>query len=254
MIITTALGIGDLLYLKAAIDHAGKTFDINPAMGLIKWCQRNADYADFTTQLCQLLFPGHVVDNGPEFKSMVEVYHQHGLQCVKPNLAELLPQGQSLQKDYLVMTTKVRYLSKEQYKLDQLLQTIGNRQVVILGEREVELNLEYQIDQSRGCAPHSIYSELMKLPNKMDLTIPALGITSPDLIQYRQDALIMKEAKKIITLGIGGNFTTAISVGKTISYRPNSEWYSDHIFQKTYPDNFLTGHWPTFLQEISNVG
>ena len=253
MIITSAIGIGDLLYLKAAIDHSQKQFQIYPATGLIKWSQRNADYANFINQLCELLFPGQIVNDGPEFKSMMEVYSDHNLQCVKPELANLLPQGQPLEDDYIVMTTKVRYLPKQSLKLDELLQTIGDRKVIILGEREVEMNSEYANDNRNGPTVYSIYTDLLKLPNIIDRTIPALGITSPNINQYRQDALIMRDAKFTITLGIGGNFTTAISVGKTIGFKTDHEFYSENIFaNQVYPNNSVTWNWKEFIERVKH--
>lgn len=254
MIITTAIGIGDLLYLKAALDHAKLDAQIYPAYGLIKWANRNADYADFTQQLCELLFPNQVVNHGPEFKSMMEVYSDHNLQCVKPDLANLLPLGNPINDDYIVMTTKVRYLPKQSLKLDKLLQAVGNRKVIILGERDVEMNNEYANDNRNGPTVYSIYQDLLKLPNHLDMTIPALGITSPDLKQYRQDAMIMRDAKFTVTLGIGGNFTTAISVGKTIGFKTDHEFYSENIFAgKTHPDNFVTWNWNEFIERVANA-
>jgi hypothetical protein len=264
MHITTAIGIGDLLYLKSSLDHIKsrhQEIKIYPATGLIKWAQRNDDYANFINDLCQLLFsepPYQLADTGPEFKSMVEVFGDHVMQVIKPTIPQLCS-GQSLEiEPYLVITTKVRYFPKRDLKpLWNILNQLPYK-IVILGEREVEMNHEYRNDNRNEATVYSIYPELIQFLQAdkcIDKTIPSLGITSPNISNYRQDCLIMSEAKAMITLGIGGNFTTGMAVSKKlIGFRPGLEYYADSIFVNEQVENsFVTKSWDRFLNEVKKL-
>lgn len=265
MIITTAIGIGDIIYLKAALDQIKtqhKEIKIHLALGLINWTQRDQEYTNFISQFANLLFsepPYQIVSDGPEFKSMVEVYREHNLQQPKPDLP-ILGEGNPLEiGPYLVMTTKNRYIDRGSINFVQLWSTIQKLtykyKLVVLGEREVEMNQEYRNDTSKYV--YSIYSDIIaNVPNDrlVDLTIPALGIQSPNLTQLRQDCLIMKNAISTITFGIGGNFTMANSVGKTIGYRIDKEACANAIFDgENYPHNMATRNWEHFIDRLANV-
>ncbi|HEY5267651.1 MAG TPA: hypothetical protein VII94_00775 [Candidatus Saccharimonadales bacterium] len=265
MIITTALGIGDLIYLKAALDDIKdqhSEIKIHLALDLIGWSRRNVDYVYFISQLANLLFAGHpyqVVSEGPEFRPMPDIYAEHNLQQSKPNLP-ILCDGKSLDiGKYIVMTTKNRYITRDDINFPQLwnvVQQLSQKyKVVILGEREVEMNVEYQGNTSRMV--YSIYNDIIaNVPTErlVDLTIPVLGITSPNMTQLRQDCLIMRDAVSIITFGIGGNFTMANAVGKTVGYRVDQEPCANAIFDsKTYPHNISTRDWGFFLKKLEEL-
>jgi hypothetical protein len=264
--ITTAIGLGDILYLKATLDQVKCQYNeikINPANGLIKWANRDDNYRDFVKDLTNLLFnemPYKIVDQGPEFKSMSEVYSDHQLIVQKPNISQLC-NGEPLQiEPYIVMTTKVRYLFRNELK-DQELWPILNSlpyKIVVLGEREVEMNNEYLNDNRNGPTVYSIYSEIINnLGDKIiDKTIPALGIIAPNLKQLQQDALIMSGSKAVISFGIGGNFTTGMAVAKKlIGYKPGNEFYTDIIFQhnEQVGNSFVTKDWQVFLKKLSEI-
>lgn len=266
MIVTSAIGIGDLIYLRAALDtlQPKVAIGIHLATGLIKWSQRNDDYAVFVKQLAELLFPAptyYLSDTGPEFKSMMEVYADYNLQQPKPDMPWLCD-GKSLEVGpYLVMTTKNRYLARSQIKFPQLWQTVNKLtdkyKIVVLGEREVELNHEYRNDNRNGETVYSIYSDIVAhvpADKLVDLTIPALGITSPNLTQLRQDCLIMSEAVATVTFGIGGNFTMANAVGKTVGFRVDTEQCANCIFDnQTYPHNIATRNWQEFINKLESL-
>lgn len=265
MIITTAIGIGDLIYLRAALDtikHNHQQIDIYLATGLIGWAQRNQDYADFVHQFANLIFsepPYRIVETGPEFKSMMEVYSDHRLVQPKPDLP-ILCDGQSLKMEpYIVMTTKNRYIARSHINWSQLWQTINKLpyKIVVLGEREVELNHEYRNDNRNGETVYSIYHDIITnvSPDKLvDKTIPALGITSPNLAQLRQDCLIMRDAVSTITFGIGGNFTMANAVGRTVGYRIDTEACANMVFDnQKYPSNLSTRDWNLFIHTLENL-
>jgi hypothetical protein len=265
MHITTAIGIGDILYLKSSLDairNDHQEIKIYPATGLIKWSQRNADYATFTNDLCKLLFselPYQLVETGPEFKSMEEVFADHRMSVIKPTLPQLCS-GESLNiEPYLAITTKVRYFPKRDLKpLWKALNDLPYK-IVILGEREVEMNHEYRNDNRNGPTVYSIYEEIrasISADKLFDHTIPSLGITSPKLDQFQLDRLIMSEAKCMITLGIGGNFTTGMAVSKKlIGFRPGFEYYADAIFASSEEvgNSYVTKSWDQFLNKVKQI-
>lgn len=266
MNITSALGIGDILYLKSTLDYVKHEYDeikITFANGLIKWTNRHSDYEKFIKDLSQLLFDGppyKIATDGPEFKSMTDVFNDNRLITQKPTLPQLC-NGESLEIDpYIVITTKVRYLSRNELKDGELWNVLNQLpyKIVILGEREVEMNNEYKNDNINGPTVYSIYPELINnLGDKIiDKTIPALGITSPNLKQLQQDALIMSEAKAMISLGIGGNFVMGLAVAKKlIGYKPGNEFYADIIFAHNdqVDNSFVTRNWHIFLQKIAEI-
>ena len=91
----------------------------------------------------------------------------------------------------------------------------------------------------------------------VDLTVPALGIIVPNLEQIQQDCLIMKEAKCVITLGIGGNLLLSLSVANTIGFRNESSGVFttvvDKITNPLFPTAFLTKDWKLFLQRLESL-
>jgi hypothetical protein len=267
LLVTSAIGMGDILYLKSSLDaikHEYDQIDIHFAMGLIRWLKRNEDYADFVLELANLLFnepPYTIVESGPEFRSMAEYFLHYNIKVIKPDLP-ILCQGQSLGIDpYLVITTKVRYFSGDLFKNNELWDTLKQLpyKIVVLGEREVEMNHEYINDNNiYGPSVYSIYPELVKnLGDKIiDMTIPALGITSPNIKQLRQDALIMSEAKSMITFGIGGNFTLGMSVAKNlVGFNQSTEFYAGAIFSHSEQvgNSFVTSNAQTFLKKIGEL-
>ena len=176
----------------------------------------------------------------------------------KPKLGHILCKGTSLNLDeeYIVITTKVRELERsiiaplfsQMWKI--LTQISQKYKIVILGERVVEMRKEYENKPVFG-----IYDDIIcNLPSDriVDLTIPALGETVSNLDQIQQDCLIMKEAKLVITIGIGGNFCMALaSADMVIGFRADETEFTDAIFNgREYPDAIITKDWHRFISAL----
>lgn len=144
---------------------------------------------------------------------------------VSHNLQHLLCKGTPLNlgEEYIVISTKIRGISKKKFlplsvQLWRTLQNVSQRyKIVVVGEREVEKNMEYT--QLSTDTVYEIYGHIMaNIPSEriVDLTVPALGNTAPTLAKIQQDGLIMKQAKCVITFGLGGNVWLAIATSNRV--------------------------------------
>ena len=183
---------------------------------------------------------------------------------VKPNLDNLLCVGEplALNEEYIIVTTKARCFSRSKFyplsvHLWRTLKTLSEKyRIVIMGEREVEKSKEYTIAINRDNV-FSIYDQIIaNVPSEriVDLSVPALGISTPDLLKIKQDCLIMKNAKAIITLGIGGNLWLSAAVSNmTIGYRDDADWVTDIVTNPNFPSMFLTKNFPEFINKLSSL-
>jgi len=111
---------------------------------------------------------------------------------------------------------------------------------------------EYDVHQG---SIFGIYEQIIaNLPpdRVLNLTVPALGETVADLSAIQQDCLIMKEAKFVITIGVGGNFCLAGSTASMlIGFRADTLHFTDLIFQnREYPNAIVTKNWSHFISVL----
>jgi len=264
-----AQGIGDNIMSKSYADLAKNKYDqiyfTHHAPIVQKQKNNSPEYWKFLNELGELFFsePPYIYNQGQfQFKSAEGLIDDLNIIPQKPELSvykPLLCKGNSLnlEEEYIVITTKLRYFDKSIfYKLSsQLWGTLKELskkyKIVVLGERVVEMCQDY-LDHGANQI-YGIYEQIIaNLPNDriLDLTVPALGITSPTLSQIQQDCLIMSEAKFVITLGIGGNFCMAMATSNMIGYRIDNEPIADTIFRKTYTDAFVSKDWNIFLKTL----
>ncbi len=121
---------------------------------------------------------------------------------------------------------------------------------MILGEREVELCQEYTFQSNEI---FGIYKDIIEnIPNIIDLAVPALGITAPNLKQVQQDCLIMNQAKFVITIAIGGNFCMALGSGsKIIGFREDNEPIASYLFDdESYNNIIITKNFDKFISTL----
>lgn len=262
--ITIPIGIGDLLYIKGAFDASKHLFSevkLTFNRDIINAIGRSHDYNVFLNDLGHLLFsePPYLLVN--ERLPVLEYQRIfHGIVApVKPELGYLLCKGSSLNiGEYIVMGTKRRYFARSHFdalspSLWGALKSLSARyKIVVMGEREVEMNAEYLHHTSQYI--YGIYDDIKRnvpADRLIDLTIPSLGITSPNLTQLQQDCLIMRNAKFVITIGIGGNFAMATSVAGVIGCREDEDELADMVFsQRHYPNIFLTRDWDAFIAKL----
>jgi len=273
-------GIGDNLIIRIFFDSIKDNYDqirISHNKNVINvWRNGDPKYINFLNELGKLLFSEHpyIYDNGtyPHINASKEIFTLK-LMPQKPNLDNLLCKGESLNLDeeYIVLTTKIRLISRNVfYPLSpQLWNTLRNvskkYKIVILGEKDVEKSKEYLHDNNIEMV-YGIYEQIIaNIPNDriIDLTVPALGITCPDLKKIQQDCLIMKESKATLTFGIGGNLWLALMVANTIGFRcePQTaskdlrDWYAitDLVNNPQFTTAFLTKDWKSFLEKLESL-
>ena len=255
-------GIGDVIMAKTQIEPVKSNFDrIEMTFSKYWLSMHDQNYTEFLNNLWKLLFtdPVYVLTEGSFPLLSPMDFHNQGFPLQEPRLGHLLCNGTSLNlgSDYIVLTTKIRYLSKTQLKniSNELWQTINllsqKYKIVILGERTVEMSTEYLIHTSEQI--FSMYDDIIRnvpADKLVDLSIPALGITSPDLKQFQQDCLIMKEAKFVVTFGVGGNFCMATAVANTVGYRQDTHDIFEIIYNRVNNKNVIAKDFSKFISTL----
>lgn len=181
-----------------------------------------------------------------------------GIMPHKAEMGHLLCKGTPLDiGEYIVITTKVRWAHRRTInpwinEFWNIMRSLATKyKIVILGERIVEMRKEYGTDTDDI---FSIYNEILhNIPADriLDLTLPALGETVSDLTQIQQDCLIMRDAKFVVTMGVGGNFCMSTSVGKmSIGFRSDRLIFTDRVFGREYPNAIITKNYMHFLNAL----
>lgn len=262
--ISIPIGLGDILYVKAMLDAIKNNYNeirLKFNRELIESCRLNPNYNHFLNEIGLLLFstPPYILTE--EFE--IPFFHlaslcKQGIDPVKPNLGYLLCKGNPLQLEqkYIVIVTKVRDLSRNNFNIKshemwQLIRKLSNKyKIVILGERKLQINAAY----NESCF-YSIYSDIknnIPIENIIDLSLSTLEIDIPQLSQIQQDCLIMSKAEFVLTLGIGGGFCMATSVGNTIGYREDEDPIADIVFKKQYDNVIVTKDWSQFIYALND--
>jgi hypothetical protein len=266
-----AQGIGDNIMAKCYADQVKDRYDqiyfTHHAPIVQREKNNSPQYWNFLHEVGQLFFtePPYVYNQGEHpFRDGEGLISDFNIVPQKPQVSQykhLLCKGTSLNlpEEYIVLTTKIRYVERSFFnqiepQLWQTIKELSNKyKIVILGERQVEICQDYLyhgINQIYG-----IYPEIIKnVPANrvLDLTIPALGITSPTLSQIQQDCLIMSEAKLVITLGLGGNFCMAIATSNVVGYRRDNIKCANDIYDQKYSDAMVSKDWNEFITAIKS--
>jgi len=261
------IGLGDNLVIRIYFDTVKHLYDeirISHSKEVVSIYRDNDPaYYKFLDDIGTLLFsePPYIFthDKYPPIQRVHEIMTRARVPK-KPNLDKCLCVGQSLnlEQEYIVLTTKVRCLSKTEFgsissRLWAAIKRLSQKyKIVILGEREVEESKEY-VGQKDTI--FSIYESIISNLGKeclIDLTVPALGITTPELPKLQQDFLIMKEAKVNIAIGIGGNFWMSAAVGNTICYRVDDDTTIDLVSNPEFPTMFATKNFQDFLNKLES--
>jgi len=157
--------------------------------------------------------PRHPVDNSRFLKiSREERYCEHFKRV-------FIIDSPPLDSPYVVLSTKARYYLRSSFDSEKqsLFDAINSwgMKVILLGEKEVEYNLEYK---SWGNSQiYSIYGDAMKGIRDdllVDMTVPKLGTTTPDIDKLFSDMSIAYQAKACINIGVGGFYCMSIFSGK----------------------------------------
>lgn len=268
--ISIPIGIGDLLHLFAQLDSVKHLYsEINlafyePFFGGFR--HDSKEYREFLDLFCKKLFSDKIYkfvsfDNQP-LRNCSTLLSQNGIPPIRPRLKSLLTEPiENIYGDYLVVTTKTRQLSRTNFNnikniYFEILNKLTNKyKIMILGEREIEYNPEYTYFSDEHI--YSLYNDYINNLSSdkiIDLTIPKLGVTAPDLNQYLKDCSLMGNAKYNITLGIGGNFCTAVAIGSVIGYRVDDDHVADLLYKDIiYPDCMVTKNFNKFISHLENI-
>lgn len=222
------IGIGDIITSKSYLldlVRRGRTVTVRPTHRHLN--MRGAGYAEFVQRFMELVFfePGFIVESGD---TKTEPSHwaqlrRDGLKQHIVDLSGVLPLASDLTplEPYICVNTKVRQYSRSRFLTikDSLLSVLANlpTKVAIVGEKVVEQNVEYAIHGDDVI--YSIYNYLMELPQDkiIDLTVPALGLSTPDLATLRKDCYIMAQSRCVVNIGYGGNLSLSGSVAKNVN-------------------------------------
>lgn len=272
LVIKINLGIGDILFIKAALDNVKEKYsniNISPNYSIIDQ-YRNGDleYKDFIDKLFFLLFsesPYHIMnDLSYPLRTLLTLNEIEHIPFCEPYLEKYLVDPIIYQEnekgDHITVSTKVRGLSAQNYVMKyrerfiEKLQELEEKYTIyIIGERKIGYNAEYQC---HGDTIFCIYDDLRyHLTNALDICIPELGYTSPNLNYIMDDCNLMYTAKTNICLGIGGNFSLAASVGNLINFRATKGDVVD-CTSKIFNNNgrvFSTDNFELFIQKLGEL-
>ena len=270
--LNTVVGFGDLIFIKAQLDNVKDRFNeirISYDLNVIRiYRNSNPEYLKFLNEIGELFFReypyklniGQYLRQWPS-----DLFKNHNIPMIMPKLQHLLCKGLllNLDKEYIVLTTKIRYINKDYFLkiIDRaqywhiIRQLSEKYKIVVMGERIIEMNKEYSLHGEK--AVYSIYNDIINnIPADriLDLTIPALGITGPDLKQIQQDCLIVSEAKFVISFGIGGNLQMSVAVANTINYRHGEYLDTDMLYgyNKIYDNSITTKDFNQFLNKLKS--
>lgn len=211
------IGIGDLVCCKSLLMGLKDTsvqFELNNEC----FAFRGPDYRGFVPQFAKLvyndpMFTFHETAIGRPRKGWFGLWKE-GMRGTPLSLVPNLAQGNSLGKGkYVCLNTKVRGFALGRFmqmkdRFSSVLTALSKRvQVVLMGERDIERVPEYkQVTQV-----YSIHPMLPRI-DAIDLTVPALGITPPQIDKVMQDCKYMSESVATINMGLGGNVPLSTSV------------------------------------------
>lgn len=244
-LIGDAMGIGDILFRFACINHGfiqkkfvvnlwyfsnyfidGNFYYENPLNQLefrIKFINdivNNNQYLSTNDVVYVYNFPLEDINQKLPYESMdkfyLELNKNDSIQCNKQ---------QENEEEYIIFHTKCRHNKTEDYAYlkDRLRIFFSNftskYKVYIVGEQEFPETLE-NIYCQHGIT--TVYKELLEIknnnPNVKDITLKEL-YNNLDYENYKKDVTLIKNAKYNICFGQGGQFCSSIILGKsTIFY------------------------------------
>jgi len=252
------VGIGDHLLVRFFFDQIKDKYDAiqvnHYGQTMSIWRNNDLRYWQFLYALGGLVFsekPYQMFRQPNSFPLWPgEKFLELGLKPTRPSIPQLIVNHgltPEISGEYIVLTTKVREMNKNAFssfvkEATPIIRKLSKKyQVVILGEREVEKSKEYSVACNNDVI-FSAYDGFRKMvPDAIDLTIPALGIKSPDIKQVRHDCYLMSRAKAVVNMGCGGNlWLSTISAPLTICLRGCDKYRTTDLFESAFPELFLS--------------
>ena len=250
-------GIGDLIASKAMIFELADKINIKIDENCTN--DRGIGYMSFLEQFSPLLFC--------EPKFTFKGFQKGGARSWTsfPNSPTRLPIQKQFYENiqspvlgkYICLTTKNRgvaekIISRETPILLEGLRKISNKvKIVLLGEKEIEQNGEVSVLKNMKIISN-IYNDAKEIPNIIDLTVPKLGLTCPDLNTLQRDCACIANAVATVNIGLGGNTILSSSVGRTINIA-NGEVYDLNSVRKMFSVFSDHPNAPKLLEELNSL-
>ena len=169
---------------------------------------------------------------------------------------DLLKDDGNSKSESVVILTKVRGCAFRKYNeikesFYDILNSSG-KSIILLGEKEIEYGLEYSLDSLHtDHSIYSIYGDLITFLDQekvIDLTVPKLGISSPDMKKLNYDLDIIK-SNKVISFGHSGIVQLCSLFTEVVSYA-NTEYINNFLDQD---QNILLQDGNKFLQKLKSI-
>jgi hypothetical protein len=262
------LGLGDNIVARMVFDTIKHEYDsikiTHDKNVMVSYKRNDHPYVKFLGDVGRLLFtePPYSFDMNGNYPP---IHTYNTISSIPVNarckhLQHLLCHGIPLDinEEYIVITTKIRSIPRKKFfpvsiQLWRVLQQVSKKyKIVVMGEREVERNVEYT---NMNDWVYGIYDQIISnIPADriVDLTVPALGITAPEVTKIQQDGLIMQKAKLVITLGLGGNVWLAVATSsRIIGYRSDEDRDSSADLLLSHFDHVrVYKNWKEFINKL----
>lgn len=266
----TYVGIGDLIHIKQMLDTKKDVYDLIPISldyEKIKKFKPDLKYIEFIETLFKTLFqnfPYQIQNNSIGLNICPRILcEEANIKPDIPNLEKYFLCNEKEKTDEIIVLTKIRGLKLEVYKnfiKEPFLNTLNllskNNKIVLMGEKIIGDNLEYQElkKEHNGTLVYSIYEDILhNVKIHDDYTIDELGNKSPEFNKFISDCQRLNRAKAVIALGTGGNVSMAMSCSNIISCYQYCEM--EYLFSKMdrHPTKFLTNDYNEFFNKIKSL-
>jgi len=249
------VGVGDIIVCRAMLMSLSVKINVMLNYGLLG-IRGGESYRGFIVDFTKKVLEGDdrfsfdpLRTAGYPGKCWNELWAE-GMRPQYMDLSGQLCSGKSLDcGPYICLHTKIRGFQYAGIK-DQFLSTLRlvatRYKLVLIGEREVEMNEEYKI----AGGTYSIYDSLKSLDGAIDLTIPKLGITPPMISQVLQDCKYMNEAVANVVIGFGGSLSLGCCTASKIINISNAPYVFAPICG---PRGTCVDNTPAFIEGISKA-
>ena len=221
-------GIGDIIASKSVLLDRAPLINVKINEGCLG-LRGGADYRVFLQNFAKLLFcePEFCFQGfGPEPPTG---WSDFGLDPKRlPFQTKLHENIQSpVSGKYICITTKSRgpngstFFKEHEILVDGLKKISNNIKIVLLGEKEIEVNSEVAYLKNFNMISN-IYDMAITIPGIIDMTIPKLGLTSPTFDVFQRDCACMANSIAVINSGQGGNTVFSSAVARTVNLVENT--------------------------------
>ena len=271
-------GIGDILLCRNHLDSIKHLYDeiyLSPSRSIVNGFREMGDgkYYDFCLSFMKSIFPDKpykIIEDDTLPKFAPVDYAVCDLPITKDGLFKinnysflLCKNPSPIQCNYIVVNTKVRgtptYSRYNSYYKNDFLKGIlslsNNYKIVVMGERTPPKSPENKmIGPERVFCIYNDLIDIIPTSKIIDITLSGDDTAVPHLDNIYRDCSIMKEAKAVITLGIGGNFILSMSVSdNSINFMEDTlycrfyDWMINHHQRNSV---IITNKWSYFMDNL----